>query len=682
MRDVTSRTHLKVDQNTTMEDLKAFTDKLDGKQSVRAVKTKEGTFLYAKTGASSGVAKFFGIARRRRELAQTKITEIMQRHHAGVFGKADQYYTGNFKTVMQENVTGLYQFPARTPRGDTLKLMIEVARGYEAFVLPKGLEDPRFTMRDDLGQEGFDEVASILAGGLSLGVEDINGVGQAAGERLAQALKDKFGDDRKGLEAFILKNGAKLQLQMKEAVVALTIKEMGFEDGKGLLNQKDSRLAAMVRSAMERGFSDALDLPEMSRHHVEIDGEVYLEKKELARGGYGVVSLFENGDGKEVVVKFALPGESELEEDTPDYSSTTFVEEMLRHQAAQGDPPHDNIVKMIGGFRTGDGGVGIILEKASHGTGFDAVAGGLDEMKKGSMTKEEFVTSILTAFKDVATGIGDMQERGVTHGDIKDANIFNYDGVFKIADMGTAQTGGTYSTTDSSVVATPKYLPPERVEVDNSIGRLNASDHKKSVIAKTNEMVARDFPDDQQGDVRYILEPVARYGMHLDKQEKVEEIVGKSNVTTKSDTWQMGVMLFEMLTGTSLPKNFVRNRIEDEIAGFKPGMKAVGEGSYFGKTTGDPLLDDLINSMLVADPEERPTMNEVLKNPIFHGPDIGSKESRERLVDMSNKYQQKIEHQKQTIKRMDEPPPQVDPQKIFSEFDKISTDLDEVLKDL
>lgn len=147
--------------------------------------------------------------------------------------------------------------------------------------------------------------------------------------------------------------------------------------------------------------------------------------------------------------------------------------------------------------------------------------------------------------RDVLGGLAHAHARGIIHRDIKPANILlNAEGVAKIADFGIARPQNSSMTAAGAMMGTPNYMSPEQV-----IGR---------------------------------------------------------PLTPRADIFSLGVMLYEMLTGTKpfaaadvtvVLHNIVRH-IPPPVAEINPAVS--------------PWLSDLVSTMISKNAVDRPTASEAL----------------------------------------------------------------------
>ncbi|CAL6047121.1 Kinase [Hexamita inflata] len=98
------------------------------------------------------------------------------------------------------------------------------------------------------------------------------------------------------------------------------------------------------------------------------------------------------------------------------------------------------------------------------------------------------------------------------------------------------------------------------------------------------------------------------------------EIMQNTYVTSKSDIYSLGLILYEMFTGFSLFNGNAQN-IEKQ-------MKA----EDFPEIEGQPKITALINQMLKYDPNKRISASEILKNPLFSSLITNSRQTKQKAV--------------------------------------------------
>lgn len=185
-----------------------------------------------------------------------------------------------------------------------------------------------------------------------------------------------------------------------------------------------------------------------------------------------------------------------------------------------------------------------------------------------SKTRRKYVRSLLEA-------VAHCHEKKVIHNDIKPANVLIQNGEIKLADFGLAIQMTGDATPISEEVVTINYRAPEL-------------------------------------------------------------LLGQKFVTTASDVWSIGCTLAQVVTGdclfpgesegTVLNRAFALVGTPDETTW--PGFEKLVEDSRLNVRTylpsgrvfgNDPLLNDLILSMLQPCPASRTTLASALKHPFFTG---------------------------------------------------------------
>ncbi|CAL6060403.1 Kinase [Hexamita inflata] len=98
------------------------------------------------------------------------------------------------------------------------------------------------------------------------------------------------------------------------------------------------------------------------------------------------------------------------------------------------------------------------------------------------------------------------------------------------------------------------------------------------------------------------------------------EIMQNMDVTSKSDIYSLGLILYEMFTGSS-PFNGNAQNIEKQM-----------EAEHFPEIEGQPKITALINQMLKFDPNKRISATEILRNPLFSSLITNSRQTKEKVV--------------------------------------------------
>ena len=169
----------------------------------------------------------------------------------------------------------------------------------------------------------------------------------------------------------------------------------------------------------------------------------YTIKKELGRGGMGLVYLGVDTNGREVAIKRLAP---ELTGDT------AVLERFRREGEALKTLRHPNIVEFIEMFE----------ESGQHFIVTEYIGGGnlLELLRQGPMPMEEVRRITL----DICDALVRAHKLEIIHRDIKPENILlTDDKVAKLADFGIARlvNEGSRLTRTGMIVGTPDYLAPE-----------------------------------------------------------------------------------------------------------------------------------------------------------------------------------------------------------------------------
>jgi serine/threonine protein kinase len=377
------------------------------------------------------------------------------------------------------------------------------------------------------------DVSFLLA---RAGVKGANGVNSRP-EMLAQ-LKTDMGA--------LKSNSAlldKIVMAPESQLRSLVASSLGLTDPKA---QTVSDVVAAIRSGCPNKF-----LPD---GNVLVEGKIYKNPVELARGANGMAVKYTADDHSTIVVKTALP--SMMEGDAL-LAMTRKEVETHRHAAKGEGVGANHIAPLLAPIRTPDGtGVAIVLKNCelgdtSHLFRTDsslkkAVDGGLISKQAASMVRGQMALDIMKAVHHL------QHSRQMRHLDLKPGNVFmNRQGSLQLGDFGEGQT--TMASRD--VAGTKVYQAPELNE--------------------------------------------ARFS------------------TMQADTYSVGAMLYELYTGRrpffdDHEQSASALRARDKW--FESNPDGLASGEY---ATDNKVLNDLINGLTRRDPTKRLTMEEAMKSPLF-----------------------------------------------------------------
>jgi len=221
---------------------------------------------------------------------------------------------------------------------------------------------------------------------------------------------------------------------------------------------------------------------------VLIGGKAYGQPKELARGGFGVVSRYESVDqpGAYVVVKSTIRGEeppasanaadlAEYEEEVNDGRMAMKREikahkHLMRAAAATNAEGSANIVGMKGAMAAEDGSLHMVLEIVDGGDLDDNRFAMMVAANSGALPEEARNVLNQARIKQAVQGMKFMRDQDLVHFDIKGANFMVAgDGTIKVGDFGSA---GISASGDGQVTAskdnpgTQGFVPGQAADGD------------------------------------------------------------------------------------------------------------------------------------------------------------------------------------------------------------------------
>lgn len=288
---------------------------------------------------------------------------------------------------------------------------------------------------------------------------------------------------------------------------------------------------------------------------VVVNNKVYSQPHVLASGANGKAVRYAANDGSTIVVKFTR--------ESDDDAVAKARQEVQTHRYANDGkgPGSENVAKLIAPIRTHDNQIGIVLEDCQLGdvSKFSKPGGPVaNGIAKGLVTPAVAEKVKLQMALDMLKGMAYLQnQRNLVHLDIKPHNVFmNGGGELKYADFGEGDSKMRLET--DFPIGTPIYIAPEMF------------------AAK-----------------------------------------GVRTFDAKADAYSVGVMIYELATGTAPFFDAAANAwtAQDDRTEWFKTHTGLAEGKY---ATGNTALDDLINGLTNENPDDRITMDEALKSPLFN----------------------------------------------------------------
>lgn len=449
-------------------------------------------------------------------------------------------------------------------------------------------------------------------------------------DRIAEAIQTPtgFSPDSDMISGLVDKLGDHLRLYTQDGPVRQEFTDLALTSGDSV----KSELRDMIREELGPMLTNVLqadDLTQLSdRIFANFQGKMlpvqftnettlvnagqrYDKGGELGSGAFGKVFEFspQVGNGPSLAVKYMTGGSSGFE---------AMVKEFTVHSQAYGDG-HPNILKPIS--LTRPNGSEIVMEKASHGDAFKMFEKVDGLVKTGVLTQAQATSVQLTVLRDMAHGMKHMHDNGLKHVDFEPANVFIGDGgVAKIADFGLSSNAskGEYRTFEP--VDAPYWQSPE-VLINKGLSEgVKSKDVRDTVFEPLKALLMNEelHSDVSVGNVDVDNEMVEKMTDSILQAKREEAFDGKKIDPKAYDCYALGVSMVNAIYGGESILPGEKNRFQfvdaDKLLKFHAtGEKLIGthEGAQ-RPSTGDPKLDDLINSLVTADPKKRATMDMVV----------------------------------------------------------------------
>ena len=414
-------------------------------------------------------------------------------------------------------------------------------------------------------------------------------------------------------------------------------------------------------TSLTKGRS-TLEAPQIS-----IGGKDYAPARYLASGGFGDVCAYRATDGSMLAVKLSkTPDDDSVGQTTADVHGDAAKEIAMHLKATEsGD---GNLLAMKGAFKLEDGRVGVALEFAPNGNVFDmghaiidAIATDPTQVGAGQITRDEADLIRLTMIKDMATGVQQLHDTGVTHFDFKSPNcLIDQHGTVKVADFGGSYVGSASPRSLQIDIDAAGWKAPELSQARSFTDKLTQEKNlglgkfEPSAIEEFQAAAKKDvithlklvFP----GQAESAYEGTAANLMSNRDANIADDLVKMSRIDSSVDVWGLGTSALDLFSKTGVNPDQKRDSIvEDDVRDWSEnglnralgGRDASGAlpSDVLAQSTGHGGIDDLINGLLLPDPDKRAAFftDDFKGHPAMQLPGVGSPEARALVAAIASK---------------------------------------------
>lgn len=390
---------------------------------------------------------------------------------------------------------------------------------------------------------------------------------------------------------------------------------------------------------------------------LSLNGESYSRTGKAGEGSDGVrVELFTGPNGRQVAVKL-FPNIDEAEragfahekEQTRRAAIQTIQREVAAFSSAAAGH-HANVLGYEGLVHTPAGEVGIVMEYAPHGTLGNIGKNITDALARKDISPKAALTVKVAILRDMVEGMAHLhRKQGLAHLDFKPQNCFvGEGGICKVADFGSSIEAGKFSIAEGELPATFEYVAPEAHGFDVARRKLafDRSLHDFSALSSKVDAGDRRMASDA------VLDMLARQGGAL--------LESKNGIDGMAlDAWALGSAMFTIVFGRDISqctpsgspmKGYeVRDAllnladgsgkrvidVNSNDAGPQGNVGRIADSAFAG-SSGNTLVDDLINRLMHPDPEKRLSVDKARNHPLFGSTrGIGSADCRKLLVELT-----------------------------------------------
>lgn len=380
--------------------------------------------------------------------------------------------------------------------------------------------------------------------------------------------------------------------------------------------------------------------------NLTINGREFQPEEALGKGSFGTVVRYKSVEG-DITVAVKLPATESL---AAGQKEKAALELFNTSRMMEQNP---NAVGFTSHVELKDGSVALIGDLMPNGD-VSTLAKQVGQLKNdGVISDFERRIIALTVLKDAATGLANINDRGLTHGDVKAPNMMlSEDGTTKLIDLGEGIETSRIAPGYHVLAENPNYGAPEFLKM------------KEKAANRKNDTVTTE-KNTMQGLVMAVYNSLSRavgslslenrnkvtanFNQNLDAiKEKMEQHAPRLKnsdlkVGASFDTFGLGSAGFELLVGGLLTDGTERG---DDIKMIdkwvNSGTNAVGPGGL-REGTGQDDLDNLLNGMLSSNPEKRLTPGQVRDHEVMGHSAVGSDEARNLILAIKSGNQTDIE---------------------------------------
>lgn len=599
MTQIAQQKTLKLDQNTTMEQLGTFLSSKSGKAEILAKKDREGnTILYTR---ETGGMNFLRNLKDNFRKTQVDDNRVNTYDHKRQF--ANEAISGFLKA-----------------QGEQISRHIS---GLEQQVAPdKSLAKNIF--------ETFDSAGTVYT-----------------------AKRNGFDAALVGQTVKLLANLEQLAARVTRSLEAHTAIKETIPDLPPTQNQA-------LQETREFRFVVDGDEKTIAAPNLMINGETFVPTELKGAGGFGALLRYVGPNNTEIAVKLpisvsSLPNDVAEQKDKAKLELFNTDRMIANNPNATGFTGHvilsNGMVGLVGDYMSKGDLMGMAGKVAN------VHVGGPTEIPPPPGKIGDFERYVLgmTLIKDAANGVAEINAKGLTHGDVKSLNVMlGEDGTAKIIDLGEGMETSKISPDVHNYAMNAAYGAPEyglmsqdvikRTPEVNTLGK-QMLDNSLQGIVESLESILPSF-DKGEGQ-NQIVDTFSERLQNIQNDLKfISPRLNNGNlkVGASFDSFGLGTIGLELFIGGSIldekpEKIFSGGHIENWV---RSGKDAIGPGGLRQQGSDYGPTNDLLNGMLHSDPKQRLTPDQIRNHGIMQNPAIGSPQARALILAVQSGDPQKI----------------------------------------